>query len=71
MRLYILVFCLLAAAPAEAARVAGIVVDSSGAPVPGATVTVGTASVVTGDDGQFEIPDATAGAEIRDRKSVV
>jgi outer membrane receptor protein involved in Fe transport len=65
MRLYLLLLCLLAAAPAQAARVNGIVVDSSGAPVPGATVTVGTSSVVTGDDGQFDIPDAPDGATVR------
>ena len=51
--------------PAHAARVAGIVVDASGAPVPGATVTVGTSSVVTGDDGRFDIPDAPAGSVVR------
>ena len=44
---------------------AGIVVDSSGAPLPGATVTAGSASVVTGDDGQFVIADAPAGALVR------
>ena len=48
--------------PAEAARVAGIVVDSSGAPVPGATVTAGSSSVTTGDDGQFDLADAPDGS---------
>jgi outer membrane receptor protein involved in Fe transport len=62
MRLYLLLACLLAAAPAEAARVTGIVVDSSGAPVPGATVTAGSSSVVTGDDGQFDMPDVPDGS---------
>jgi outer membrane receptor protein involved in Fe transport len=65
MRSYLLLLCLLVAAPAHAARVAGIVVDSSGAPVPGATVTVGNSSVVTGDDGAFEIPDAPDGVPVR------
>jgi outer membrane receptor protein involved in Fe transport len=62
MRLYLLLLCLLAAAPAEAARVAGVVVDSSGAPVPGATVSAGAGSVMTGDDGRFDIPDAPDGS---------
>ncbi len=48
--------------PAEAARIAGIVVDSSGAPVPGATVTAGSSSVTTGDDGQFDVADAPDGS---------
>ena len=61
MRLYLLLLCLLAAAPAEAARVAGVVVDSSGAPVPGATVSAGAGSVTTGDDGRFDFPDAPDG----------
>jgi outer membrane receptor protein involved in Fe transport len=52
----------LAAVPAEAARVAGVVVDSSGAPVPGATVTAGSASMVTGDNGQFDLADAPDGS---------
>src|SRR5688500_4473049 len=62
MRLYLLLLCLLAAAPAEAARVAGMVVDSSGAPVPGATVSAGSGSVTTGDDGRFDFPDAPDGS---------
>ena len=62
MRLYLLLLCLLAGAPAEAARIAGVVVDSSGAPVPGATVTAGSASMVTGDDGQFDLADAPDGS---------
>lgn len=46
--------------------VRGTVVDAAGAPVPGATVTVGTATVQTGDDGTFVIPDVAAGeAELR------
>ena len=62
MRLNLLLLCFLAAAPAEAARIAGVVVDSSGAPVPGATVTAGPASMVTGDDGQFDLADAPDGS---------
>jgi outer membrane receptor protein involved in Fe transport len=62
MRLYLLWLCLLVAAPAQAARIAGVVVDSSGAPVPGATVTAGTASMVTGDDGQFDLANAPDGS---------
>jgi outer membrane receptor protein involved in Fe transport len=62
MRLYLVLVWFLAAVPAEAARVAGVVVDSSGAPVPGATVTAGSASMVTGDNGQFDLADAPDGS---------
>jgi outer membrane receptor protein involved in Fe transport len=62
MRLYLVLLWFLAAVPAEAARVAGVVVDSSGAPVPGATVTAGPASMVTGDDGQFDLANAPDGS---------
>src|SRR5919106_1385610 len=62
MRLYLVLLWFLAAVPAEAARVAGVVVDSSGAPVPGATVTAGPASMVTGDDGRFDLADAPDGS---------
>jgi outer membrane receptor protein involved in Fe transport len=62
MRLYLLLLCLAAAVPAEAARVAGVVVDASGAPVPGATVTAASSSVVTGDNGQFDLPDVPDGS---------
>lgn len=62
MRLHLVLLWFLAAVPAEAARVAGVVVDSSGAPVPGATVTAGPASMVTGDDGQFDLADAPEGS---------
>jgi outer membrane cobalamin receptor len=55
----------LAAASATAATVAGTVVDASGAPVPGATVTVAVAGqerrVTTGDAGTFEIVDLPEG----------
>jgi outer membrane receptor protein involved in Fe transport len=44
-----------------ASRIAGIVVDASGAPVPNATVVAGGRSAVTGSDGRFEIPDAPDG----------
>jgi outer membrane receptor protein involved in Fe transport len=62
MRRYLLLVCLLAAAPAEAARVAGVVVDASGAPVPGATVAAGSSSVLTGNDGRFDMPDVPDGS---------
>jgi outer membrane receptor protein involved in Fe transport len=62
MRLYLVLLWFLAAAPAEAARVAGVVVDSSGAPVPGATVTAGSVSMITGDNGQFDLADAPDGS---------
>src|SRR4051794_27854103 len=61
---FVVIFCGLLSSTADAAaRVAGIVVDASGAPVPGATVTAGTATVVTGDSGAFDLADAP-GAEI-------
>ena len=62
MRLHLVLLWFLAAVPAEAARIAGVVVDSSGAPVPGATVTAGSASMVTGDDGQFDLANAPDGS---------
>ena len=55
----------LAASPLYAARVAGVVLDGSGAPIAGATVTAGAASVMTGDDGSFVLADAPDGAEMR------
>ncbi|MEQ1575057.1 MAG: TonB-dependent receptor [Vicinamibacterales bacterium] len=56
------VICALAVTTLEAAsRFTGIVVDSSGAPVPNATVTVGTLSVNTGDDGRFEVAEGPDG----------
>ena len=45
----------LAAAPVYAARVAGIVVDASGAPVGGATLAAGSVSATTADDGTFTL----------------
>jgi len=60
----VLVSCLVAG-PAYAARVAGVILDASGAPVAGATVSAGGASATTADDGSFEIADAPDGAEIR------
>ena len=62
MRCSLVLLFFLVAAPLEAARIAGVVVDTSGAPVPGATITAGTATAVTGDDGQFDIPNAPEGA---------
>jgi len=44
-----------------ASRIAGVVVDASGAPIPNATVVAGGRSVVTAGDGRFEIPDAADG----------
>jgi outer membrane cobalamin receptor len=62
-----IVFALLfsfLATPLEAARVAGIVVDASGAPVAGARVTAGTATVTTGDQGTFELTTPDGATEI-------
>ena len=53
----VLVSCLVAG-PAYAARVAGVILDASGAPVAGATVSAGGASATTADDGSFEIRKA-------------
>ena len=53
------------AAPLYAARVAGVVLDASGAPIAGATVAAGPASVTTGDDGSFLLAEAPDGAEVR------
>lgn len=61
MRLNLLLMLLLTALPAEAATVAGIVVDGSGAPVAGAVVTAGGASATTGADGAFALADAPDG----------
>jgi outer membrane receptor protein involved in Fe transport len=55
------VLSLFVAIPVEAARIAGVVVDASGAPVAGARVTVGSASVMTSDSGTFELPDVAEG----------
>jgi outer membrane receptor protein involved in Fe transport len=52
------------AMPLEAAQVAGIVVDASGAPVAGARVTAGTASATTADDGRFELTTPEGVTEI-------
>ena len=48
------------------AQVTGLVNDTSGAPVAGATVAAGSASATTGDDGSFSLPDtASSGVELR------
>ena len=51
----------LVATPLEAARIAGVVVDSSGVPVAGARVTAGPASATTGDSGAFDLTNAPDG----------
>jgi outer membrane receptor protein involved in Fe transport len=51
-------------AAAADAQVAGVVIDASGAPIAGATVTAGTVSATTGDSGAFSLDSAAAGAEI-------
>jgi outer membrane receptor protein involved in Fe transport len=59
---FLVIFCgLLSPAVDAATRVAGIVVDASGAPVPGATVTAGSASTITTDGGAFDLADAPDG----------
>jgi outer membrane receptor protein involved in Fe transport len=66
MRTAVLVFLyLLAAAPVYAARVAGIIVDASGAPIPGAMLTAGTAMTTTADDGTFVLADVPDGSIVR------
>jgi outer membrane receptor protein involved in Fe transport len=57
---------LCASVPEVGARVAGIVVDSSGAPVPGAAIEILAAGATprrleTGEDGQFEATDLPPG----------
>jgi outer membrane receptor protein involved in Fe transport len=67
----LLILCLLSVArPAHAATLAGAVVDASGAPVPGASVSVivngHERRVTTGNAGTFEILDVPEGeAEVR------
>ena len=63
--LFFTLLCLLVAAPLYAARVAGVVIDASGAPVAGATVAAGGVSATTGDDGSFVLADAPDGAEVQ------
>ena len=53
------------AVPAYAARIAGVVVDSSGAPVAGAIVAAGAAMATTADDGTFVLADAPDGSDVR------
>ena len=60
---FIVLFCCALSASLDAAsRITGIVIDASGAPVPGATVTAGTATTLTSDDGTFDLIDAPDGA---------
>ena len=54
---------MLVAATARA-QVSGVVLDASGAPVAGATVTAGSGSATTGDDGTFSLANAAAGATL-------
>src|SRR5688572_3791610 len=60
-----LLLSLFAVAPAFAARVSGIIVDGSGAPIPGAVLTGGVATVTTGDDGTFVLADVPDGSVVR------
>jgi hypothetical protein len=61
----VLVLLLAGAVPALAATVTGTVVDASGAPVPGAAVSVASGGqerrVTTGDAGTFEVSDVPEG----------
>jgi outer membrane receptor protein involved in Fe transport len=64
-RALLLMLCVLLVTPvAQAATVAGVVVDSSGAPVAGASVLVGSTTVTTGLDGRFSVADAPDGEVI-------
>lgn len=66
MRTVIVALLSTLVAVAAEAQVAGVVIDASGAPIAGATVTAGSGSVTTGDDGSFSLPDmATSGTELR------
>lgn len=47
--------------PPTTGPLTGTVVDQGGAPLPDVTITVGATTVMTGDDGQFTIPDLPAG----------
>ena len=58
----VLFCCGLSASLDAASRITGIVIDASGAPVPGASVTAGTATTVTSDDGTFDLTEAPDGA---------
>ena len=51
--------CVAAAAAAQGTRVSGVVVDSSGAPVPGATVTAGESTATTPADGTFSLTSSS------------
>jgi outer membrane receptor protein involved in Fe transport len=59
------VLAVLVAAPLYAARVAGVVVDASGAPVAGAAVAAGGVSATSADDGTFVLADAPDGAQLQ------
>jgi len=62
----VVAFCLLAATleAGQANRVSGVVVDASGAPVPEASITVGTTAVSTNEDGTFEVSNVATGATL-------
>jgi len=64
MRIGLVLVFLFLAMPLEAAQVAGIVVDASGAPVAGARVTAGNATATTADDGTFELTTPEGVTEI-------
>jgi len=64
MRTAILVLVSTFVAVAAEAQVTGVVLDASGAPVAGATVTAGPASATTGDAGAFSLAEASGGAEV-------
>ena len=59
--LVVLCFCALSSPIGAASRITGVVVDGSGAPVPGATVSAGSASDITGDAGTFDLMNAPDG----------
>jgi outer membrane receptor protein involved in Fe transport len=66
MRTLIVALLSIFAAVSAEAQVAGVVIDASGAPIAGASVTAGAGSATTGDDGTFSVPDmASVGAEVR------
>ena len=60
---YLVLLSLFLALPAYAARISGLVLDASGAPISGA-MSPGTTEPQSGNDGSFLVPDAPTGTEL-------